>query len=73
MVNVKVIEIFRYDTPLYGLTVRSDFQFQESMLSNKKIFSHQAPNSLIKHFIIKEVKFSLVNSKAFFIFELGYF
>lgn len=64
MANVKLIEIFRCDTPLYGLAVRKDFQFQESMLSNKQIVSHPAPISLIKHFLNKEVKFSLVNSTS---------
>jgi prephenate decarboxylase len=64
MPNLNLMDIFRCDTPLYGLAVRKNFLYHESMLSDRTIVSHPAPISLVKYFLNKDVDFSLVNSTS---------
>ncbi|MFS0654020.1 bacilysin biosynthesis protein BacA [Bacillus sp. 179-C3.3 HS] len=62
--DLQLLQIFRCDTPMYGLAVRPDFPFQEHMLRHLKIVSHPAPVNLIQYFIHQNAEFELVNSTS---------
>ncbi|ARV46143.1 MULTISPECIES: prephenate decarboxylase [Bacillus] len=62
--DLQLLQIFRCDTPMYGLAVRPDFEFSDDMLDTSVIVSHPSPINLIKYFTRKEVRFKLVNSTS---------
>lgn len=62
--EIQVLDIFRADTPLYGLAVRQDFDFREEMLDSETVLSHSAPVPLIKHYLNREIKIELVSSTS---------
>ncbi|AHL73221.1 bacilysin biosynthesis protein BacA [Bacillus altitudinis MN12] len=62
--DLQLLQIFRCDTPMYGLAVRPDFPFNEQMLHHLKIVSHPAPVNLIQYFIHQNAEFELVNSTS---------
>lgn len=59
-----VDEIFRADTPLYGLAVRDDFEFDEAMLDSEVIVSHPAPVPLIQYYLHRDPSIKLVSSTS---------
>lgn len=61
---IDLLGLFRYDTPMYGLAVRKDFNFHPSLLDTEVIVSHSAPEKLIKFFLDKDVKILKVNSTS---------
>lgn len=62
--ELEVAEIFRADTPLYGLAVRQDFDYDESMLDEETVVSHPAPVPLIRFYMNREVSVELVSSTS---------
>ncbi|WP_374221013.1 bacilysin biosynthesis protein BacA [Bacillus cereus group sp. N21] len=62
--DLELIQLFRCDTPMYGLAVRPDFNFQAEALDNHIVVSHPAPISLLKYYIGKEAIFKKVNSTS---------
>ncbi|MBY8911795.1 bacilysin biosynthesis protein BacA [Bacillus sp. YC2] len=62
--DLQLLQIFRCDTPMYGLAVRPDFEYTDDMLDTAVIISHPSPINLIKYFTRKAVTFDLVNSTS---------
>ncbi|ASF30517.1 MULTISPECIES: bacilysin biosynthesis protein BacA [Bacillus amyloliquefaciens group] len=62
--DLQLLQIFRCDTPMYGLAVRPDFEYTDDMLDKAVIVSHPSPINLIKYFTRKDVTFDLVNSTS---------
>ncbi|XAZ37924.1 bacilysin biosynthesis protein BacA [Bacillus velezensis] len=62
--DLQLLQIFRCDTPMYGLAVRPGFEYTDDMLEQAVIVSHPSPINLIKYFTRKDVTFDLVNSTS---------
>ncbi|CUB24657.1 bacilysin biosynthesis protein BacA [Bacillus amyloliquefaciens] len=62
--DLQLLQIFRCDTPMYGLAVRPGFEYTDDMLDKAVIVSHPSPINLIKYFTRKDVTFDLVNSTS---------
>ncbi|XBW81439.1 bacilysin biosynthesis protein BacA [Bacillus velezensis] len=62
--DLQLLQIFRCDTPMYGLAVRPGFEYTDDMLDQTVIVSHPSPINLIKYFTRKDVTFDLVNSTS---------
>lgn len=62
--DLQLLQIFRCDTPMYGLAVRPGFKYTDDMLDKTVIVSHPSPINLIKYFTRKDVTFDLVNSTS---------
>ncbi|MEC0952047.1 MULTISPECIES: bacilysin biosynthesis protein BacA [Bacillus] len=62
--DLQLLQIFRCDTPMYGLAVRPGFKYTDDMLEQAVIVSHPSPINLIKYFTRKDVTFDLVNSTS---------
>ncbi|WP_052586861.1 bacilysin biosynthesis protein BacA [Bacillus velezensis] len=62
--DLQLLQIFRCDTPMYGLAVRPGFEYTDDMLDKTVIVSHPSPINLIKYFTHKDVTFDLVNSTS---------
>ncbi|XYY59704.1 bacilysin biosynthesis protein BacA [Bacillus velezensis] len=62
--DLRLLQIFRCDTPMYGLAVRPGFEYTDDMLDQTVIVSHPSPINLIKYFTRKDVTFDLVNSTS---------
>lgn len=62
--DIDLIQLFRCDTPMYGLAVRKGFTFHKELLDLETIVSHPAPVSLFKYFLGKNAKIQTVNSTS---------
>ncbi len=62
--DLELIQLFRCDTPMYGLAVRPDFHFQAEALDSHIVVSHPAPISLLKYYIGKDAIFKKVDSTS---------
>ncbi|PEF67960.1 bacilysin biosynthesis protein BacA [Bacillus cereus] len=62
--DLELFQLFRCDTPMYGLAVRSDFDFEDILLESHTIVSHPAPISLLKYYTGKEAVFKEVRSTS---------
>ncbi|WP_411343387.1 bacilysin biosynthesis protein BacA [Paenibacillus sp. WLX1005] len=62
--NISLIQLFRCDTPLYGLAVRQDFEFHPSMLASEPVVSHPAPINLLKYFLGTSAHIETVTSTS---------
>lgn len=62
--DLQLLQIFRCDTPMYGLAVLLGFEYTDDMLDKTVIVSHPSPINLIKYFTRKDVTFDLVNSTS---------
>ncbi|MEU1277830.1 hypothetical protein [Streptomyces sp. NPDC005805] len=56
--------VFRGHTPEYGLAVRSDFAFDEELLSREPVVSHPAPIPLLRHHVDRPVTLVTVDSTS---------
>lgn len=62
--NIDLIQLFRCDTPMYGLAIRKGFLYDDELLDSAVIVSHPAPVNLVKYFLNKSSNIELVNSTS---------
>ncbi|MBE5101503.1 prephenate dehydratase domain-containing protein [Priestia aryabhattai] len=62
--NIDLIQLFRCDTPMYGLAVRKGFPYHKELLDSETIVSHPAPINLLKYFLNTNAKIHTVNSTS---------
>ncbi|PHG55672.1 type 2 periplasmic-binding domain-containing protein [Bacillus toyonensis] len=62
--DLELFQLFRCDTPMYGLAVRPGFYFEDELLESHTIVSHPAPISLLKYYTGKEAVFKEVSSTS---------
>ncbi|MDP5274283.1 bacilysin biosynthesis protein BacA [Chengkuizengella axinellae] len=47
--EIDLFQLFRCDTPMYGLAVRPDYHFHYDSLDNETVVTHPAPINLVKY------------------------
>lgn len=62
--DINLLQLFRCDTPMYGLAVRKGFEFSTELLHSEVIVSHPAPINLIKYFLRTTATIKIVNSTS---------
>ncbi|WP_416235488.1 bacilysin biosynthesis protein BacA [Paenibacillus campi] len=62
--HINLIQLFRCDTPLYGLAVRPDYEFQFAALASEPVVSHPAPINLLKYFLGTSAMIETVTSTS---------
>lgn len=62
--DINLLQLFRCDTPMYGLAVRKGFEFSAELLHSEAIVSHPAPINLIKYFLRTTATIKIVNSTS---------
>ncbi|SDX97905.1 bacilysin biosynthesis protein BacA [Evansella caseinilytica] len=62
--DVYPVDIFRCDTPLYGLAALPDVFIKEEDLQNYEIVTHKAPIDLLKNYLKGNLTVKIVNSTS---------
>lgn len=68
--DINLVELFRCDTPMYGLAIRPEFNFNPDLLEKEIIVSHPAPVNLVNYYLKRDVKIKMVNSTSVAAYEV---